>query len=239
VKAPHRLVIGVVSAVALSTSLAISVGAPAVRGLGPLPSTGLPLPTVSLPLPTLPLPTVSLPLPTVSLPLPTLPLPTVSLPLPTVSLPLPTVSLPVPTLSPTPSPPLPTLTAPPGSGTPQPTDGSQEAASTGANASPDGGASDNGSGGSGPDIPGDATQAGLQVPEAAVVAPSLPNVGTWLVPGLGVAVPALLVVVLVIVQVFGGAAGIRATRGMLDRVGMHVPPWLRRADATGERTGPG
>ena len=224
-KAPHRLLLGVLSAAALAVSLAISAGAPAVRGIGPLPSTGLPLPTVSLPLPSLPLP--SLPVPTVGLPLPT-----VSLPLPTISPPLPTASLPLPSVSP----PLPT--SPSGSATPRPSDAGASAASAGPSSSADEGAAGGGSQGSGPDAPGDATQAGLQVPGVVVVPPSLPNVGTWLVPSLGVGVPAILVAVLVLVQVLSGAAGIRATRGMLDRIGTHVPPWLRRIDAPGEGTRP-
>ena len=58
-------------------------------------------------------------------------------------------------------------------------------------------------------------------------------------PSLGVAVPAFLVAVLVLVQVLSGAAGIRATRGTLDRIGTHVPPWLRRVDARGEKSRPG
>jgi hypothetical protein len=214
-KAPRRLLLCVLSAATLAVSLAVSVGAPSVRGVGPLPSTGLPFPTVRLPVPT-----VSLPLPTIRLPLPT-----VSLPLPTVSLPLPSVSPPLPT-------------APSASGTPRPTDESASAGSAGPSSSVGDGAAGGGSQRSGPQAPGDATQAGLQVPGVVVVPPSLPNVGTWLVPSLGVAVPALLVAVLVLVQVLSGAAGIRATRGVLDRVGTHVPPLLRRTDASGEGTRP-
>jgi hypothetical protein len=66
----------------------------------------------------------------------------------------------------------------------------------------------------------------------------LPSIGSWLVPSLGVAVPALLVAGLVLVQVLGGATAIRAARGMLDRVGTNVPPWLRSGGPPGAGSEP-
>jgi hypothetical protein len=64
----------------------------------PVPLPSLPVPVPTLPLPTLPLPTLP-PLPTPTLP----PLPTPTLPVPTPTLRLPTPTLPLPTPTPTPS----------------------------------------------------------------------------------------------------------------------------------------
>ncbi|MGH2428307.1 MAG: hypothetical protein ACRDGV_05395 [Candidatus Limnocylindria bacterium] len=60
------------------------------------------------------------------------------------------------------------------------------------------------------------------------LAPTLPDVGSWLVPALGAAVPALIVALLVALQLAGGAAGLGLARAALERLATAAPPWIRR-----------
>lgn len=238
---PRRGILSLLAGVAMAASLAIGAGADPVRGVGPLPLSSPPVPIPSLPLPSLPvpvpsLPQASLPVPVPSLPVPSLPLP--SVPAPTIP-PLPSFPLPLPS----PGLPLPSIGQPtPGAGSPSPAPG---------DASPD--ASDAPDGASGPSTsdrddteppgaPGDDVTGGVSggirgapfarplVLEAPPLPPSLADVGSWLVPGLAVAVPALLVAGLVALEILSGALGVRVARGGLDRIGAVVPHWLCRGD---------
>jgi hypothetical protein len=208
--------------IGIAACLVIGSGTMPVRGVVPLPvaTPSLPVTIPSLPIPSLPIPTV--PLPTPSVPLPSLPLPSPSLPIP--SLPLPSIELgsPLPSLgTPRPSP----TPGEPGASAlvdgPRPADSGQDEDADGSPppASEEGGP---------PGAPGDGPIVDDQpwVAEPLPLPPSLPSVGSWLVPALGAAVPALLVVLLVAAQIIGGAAGLRAAGVTLDRSGAHVPPWL-------------
>jgi hypothetical protein len=204
--------IGLLAWLAVSTSLAIGLGTPPVRAEPlPLPS---PLPSIGLPSP---LPSIGLPSPLPSIDLS--PLPSIDLsPLPSIGLgtPLPTLSL---GLSPSPAP----STATSSSAAPS----ERPDASASNTPEPDASGAP-GAGGGGPVSAGaDATRGQISVPEAPPLAPSLPDLGSWLVPTLGVAVPAAVVAVLVALQLIGGAAALRVVRGSLDRIGSHVPSWLR------------
>ena len=227
---------------ALAASLAIGVGAHPVRGVGPLPLPSPPIPLPSFPLPSIPLPLPSVPVPTPSPPLPSLPLPLPSAPVPTPSLPLPSIPLPLPSIPvPTPSLPLPSLGQPTpalGTPTPSPAEGSPDSSATedDASAPATSGRDDTDP----PARPGSDVTGGVsggtrvapfarpRILETPPVPPSLADVGSWLVPGLAVVVPALLVAALVALEILSGAVGVRLARGGLDRIGSFVPSWLRR-----------
>jgi len=57
--------------------------------------------------------------------------------------------------------------------------------------------------------------------------PTLPDAGSWLVPAVGVAVPALIVAIIVVGQLIGGAAGLGLARAALERVRSVTPTWMR------------
>ena len=65
------------------------------------------------------------------------------------------------------------------------------------------------------------------LPELPPLMPALPDAGSWLVPVIGVAVPALIVALIVAAQVIGGAAGLRIARGALERIASIKPAWTR------------
>jgi hypothetical protein len=209
----------------LAASVAVGAGADPVRGVGPLPVPIPPTPIPSLPLPSLPLPGPSLPLPSPSLPapIPSLPLPSLPLPVPSPSLPLPSVGTGLPT-SPvgTPSP-IPGRATP--SAAPSPAGrsaaGTSDRDDTGTPAAP----SDDVTGG----VSGGTRTAPFTrptVPAGPPIPPSLPGVGSWLIPALGIAVPVLFLAALMAVQVLSGVVGLQVARGGLRRIGAMVPPWL-------------
>lgn len=197
--------------VALAASLAVGAGAHPVRGVGPLP-----LPSPPIPLPSVPLPSVPLPLPSPSVPMPSIPVP--SIPVPSPSLPLPSLGQPTPELGPpTPS---------PGGESLSQDDTSTPSTSDRDDTDPPGRAGDDVTGG----VSGGTRTAPFLRPwvlDVPPVPPSLADVGSWLVPGLAIAVPALLMVALVALEILSGAVGVRVARGGLDRIGSFVPSWLR------------
>jgi hypothetical protein len=195
---------GLLAWLAICTSLAIGLGTPPVRA-GPLP---LPSALPSLGLPT-PLPSLGLPTPLPSIGLPT--------PLPSIGTPLPTLSL---AFSPSPAP----------SGASSSPATSESAASSPSVGTKPGASGDAGGGANGIASGVPATTAApasqLSVPQAPPLPPSLPDLGSWLVPTLGVAVPAVVVAALVALQLIGGAAALRVVHASLDRIGSYVPSWL-------------
>lgn len=66
-----------------------------------------------------------------------------------------------------------------------------------------------------------------RIPELSAPVPVLPPLGTWLVPAIGVAVPALVGAAFLALQLLGGAAGLRMVRRTLDRVAAAAPRWSR------------
>jgi hypothetical protein len=221
----RRSVAALLAGAALAASLAVGAGGNPVHGVGLLPLPSPPMPHTSVPLASIPLPLPSVPVPTPSPPLPSVPLPLPSLPVPTPSLPLPTLGQPTPDLgTPTPS---------PGGVTPDSSatedDASTLTTSGRDDTEPPGPPGSEVTGG----VSGGTRTAPFARPrilEAPPVPPSLADVGSWLVPGLAVAVPALLLAALVAFEILSGAIGVRAARGGLDRVGSFVPHWLGRDD---------
>ncbi|HUH07560.1 MAG TPA: hypothetical protein VML96_07110 [Egibacteraceae bacterium] len=65
------------------------------------------------------------------------------------------------------------------------------------------------------------------IPGLSPPTPTLPDAGSWLIPVMGVAVPALIVALIVVAQVIGGAAGLRLARVALDRMMSLAPAWTR------------
>jgi hypothetical protein len=192
-------------------SLAVAIAGPVS---GAPPSTDVLLPTLPVPVPSLPLPTLpvpSLPLPTP--PLPTLPLPTLTLPTPSLPVPsLPLPSLPVPSVFPSvalPGTPLSTP-SPPGTATDLPSV---------ATPSP-----------SGAESPGSTSAAG------GLAGSSQPSDGTgstgstgsllpfedFVIPGLLIGVPALVLLAIIALQVAGALAWLPVVK---RRLGRSSPPW--------------
>ena len=224
----RKVLLAIAACASILWSLSRAMVAQPARALVPIP-----LPTVDLvsPLPTInlgtPLPTINLgtPLPTVDLlsPLPTVdlvsPLPTINLgtSLPSVDLgtPLPSVNLGTPLPSPAAS----------ESGTPFPA-GSEPGSEPSARDGPPIGIT-------GPvsvddfgpldravfttDPEARQAQAGRTLAEDPFEGRALLEVLEWAVPSVAVAVPLLLLVALLSIQVFGGAAWIHAARPHLDR----------------------
>jgi hypothetical protein len=190
---------GAVMALALLAAVtALPAGMAAALPPLPSPLPSLPLPTV--PLPTVPLPTPPLPTVSASLPLPTVPLPTV--PLPTVPLPTVLPSLPVPTVLPS-SPG--GAVEPTGLTTPLPSsrpDASTEAARSAAPSTltP--------VGGTGPDEP---SPSAFGAPAGASPPTSSPF-DAFVLPGLLVGIPALVLLLIVGIQAAGGAAWVPVIR---------------------------
>jgi hypothetical protein len=178
----------------------------------PLPS--LPVALPSLPLPSDPLPTV--PVPTPTLPLPSVPLPT--LPVPTPTLPVPTPTLPVAT---------PTLSLP--TSTPRPTSSPQPSVAMSPNPSQSRSPSPVPSiVGVGPD--GSTTNLGVPVVGQPVVASGVPEeplsptivdrgspFDSFVVPGLILGVPAIIILAILAAQLAVGAAWMPVIRRWLNR----------------------
>jgi hypothetical protein len=182
--------LGASGAIAAASLLVLALIGMPVAGAGPLPSLAtLPLPTLPpLPLPTLP----PLPLPTLP-PVPTLPLPTV--PLPTV--PLPTV-------------PLPTVPLP--SGLPGPT-----GSTPGGSPAPSASAGPFNSIAPGPATPASSNAGGAI---AAVEGPSVdqePSPFQFVLPLLIAGIPIAVILLIVGLQVAGGAAWLPVIRRWLNR----------------------
>jgi hypothetical protein len=203
--------------------LLLLLATPASAADLPLPS--LPVALPSLPVPTLPLPT---PVPTATLPpLPTLPAPTPTLPLPTLTLP-PPPTLPVPTPSlpvPTPTLPVATPTLPLSTPTPRPTASAQPSPSTTPSPSPSPAPSLVGGG-----PVGSPTTIGAPVVGQPVVAsgvperPGTPTVvdrgspfDSFVVPGLIVGVPAIIILGILLAQLAVGAAWMPVIKRWLNR----------------------
>jgi hypothetical protein len=177
-----------------------------------LPS--LPVPLPSLPVPTLPLPTLPLPTATVP-PLPTLPLPTPTLPLPTPTLPpLPTLPIPTPTL------PVSTPTLPIATATPRQTASAQPTPS----ATPSPATSIVGAGAIGSGTPVGPV-VGQPVSASGVpggpLTPTIVDRGSpfdsFVVPGLIVGVPLIIVLGILAAQLAVGAAWVPVIRRWLNR----------------------
>jgi len=184
---------------------------------------------VALPslLPSLPLP--SLPLP--SLPIPSHPLPTVSpsLPLPSVSPSLPLPSIPIPSLSPSiplPSNPLATASPSPstatrgssGPGGPSTSAATTPGASSGsASAAPSFAGSTGGSGGPsvGPGLVGSGGNGGAG------------GIGLIGLPPLAIAVPLVVLLGVLLMQIAGGAVWLPFMRRWLGRLSVKMPVWRR------------
>lgn len=215
---------------AVVASLAFGAGAHPVSALGPVSLPSLPVPVPSLPLPSLPLPTLpvpvpSIPLPSASIPPPSLPVPVPSTPPPSLGIELPSPDLGTPSSGPSATPPAGASASP--AGTAGRTSDRDDTAL--------GGPTDDVTGG----VSGGTRTAPFARPlvlEAPPVPPSVADVGSWLVPGLAVAVPALLVAALVALEILTGAVGVRVAGGGLDRIGSFVPHWLRRSQP-GHRSG--
>ena len=207
--------------------LLLLLATPASAADLPLPSLpvavpSLPVPTV--PLPTLPVATPKLPTPTLR-PLPTLPAPTPTLPLPTLTLP-PPPTLPVPTPSlpvPTPTLPVVTPTLPLPTPTPRPTATAQPSPSTTPSPSPAPSLV-----GGGP--VGSPTTLGAPVVGQPVLASGVPaGPGTptivdrgspfdsFVVPGLIVGVPAIIILGILLAQLAVGAAWMPVIKRWLNR----------------------
>ena len=193
-----RGALGVSGAIAAACLLLLALVGMPVAGAGPLP-----LATILPPLATIlpPLPTILPPLPTILPPLPTIPLPTV--PLPTAPLP----TLPLPTL------PLPTVPLP--SGLPGPTD-SAPAGSPAPSAS------------TGPFTSTTPTGSGLATPApsnadgviGSVEGPSVdqgPSPFQFVLPLLIAGIPIAVILLIVSLQVAGGAAWLPVIRRWLNR----------------------
>ena len=207
-----RGALGVSGAIAAACLLLLALVGMPVAGAGPLPLATIlpplatilpPLPTILPPLPTIvpPPPTILPPLPTILPPLPTIPLPTV--PLPTAPLP----TLPLPTL------PLPTVPLP--SGLPGPTD-SAPAGSPAPSAS------------TGPFTSTTPTGSGLATPAlsnadgviGSVEGPSVdqgPSPFQFVLPLLIAGIPIAVILLIVSLQVAGGAAWLPVIRRWLNR----------------------
>jgi hypothetical protein len=209
--------------------------------LPPLPSlpvsTLLPLPSASLPIATiLPVPSASLPIATI------LPLPSASLPLATRS-PLPSASLPTVTSAPLPSPSLPIATATPRSLTPMPRPSPAPSPFATAEVAP-----------ASTPVPPSPVPArvipvtssvgtrpastGLIVSEVSPERPVTVAVAAttrvaaaqlaWLVPGLVLGLPGVLLMAIVTAQILGAAAFLGLTRRTLG--GLGIDTVSRRAD---------
>jgi hypothetical protein len=199
---------------------ALAVGT--LAGLILVAGPGWPAPTRAnngIPLPTLPLPT---------LPLPSLPFPTVRATatpsLPSLPLPTPTASVVLPT--PTSAPPLPTAT------------GAAPTVSSSPSASPTPGIGATARPRPAPIIEGPSpttspagTVAAGGLPPSAEPRESrtsqAPSIGEVVVPALAVGVPAILVVVLLIIQLGIGAAWLPVARRMLGSIGLGA--WRRQS----------
>ncbi|MGH2385284.1 MAG: hypothetical protein ACRDGB_09580 [Candidatus Limnocylindria bacterium] len=213
-----RRAMGTLAAFASAACLVLGVGPPPIRAVDPLPlpsiDLGTPLPSIDL----------STPLPSIDLgtPLPSIDLGT---PLPSIDLGTPLPSVPPESASAAASPStFPSLSsAEPAEALPTPSPSS----------SPDGLFLPRA--GRSPNMGTVATSAetdGLipgkpSVPELPPLMPGLPDAGSWLVPVIGVAVPALVVALVVAAQVIGGAAGLRIARGTLERIASIKPAWTR------------
>lgn len=211
--------------VALATTVlgALLVLARPVAGADPLPvalpSLPIPIPSLPVPTPTLQVPTPTLPVPVPTLPplpIPTPPVPTLpplpSLPTPTLP-PLPTLpSVPTPTISiPSPSLPLPTIVPPSASASDSPFLGGGGPVSSG---------TPSGQG------PGGGPVGGVGVPGASdapsQVVSTTPGEGSspfdsFVLPGLLVGVPAILLLVILAAQAAVGAAWLPVIRRWLNR----------------------
>jgi len=208
-----RVTILLLAWLAIASSLAVGLAPRSVRAgplllPSPLPSIGLPSPLPSIGLPSIGLPSTGLP----SIGLPS--------PLPSIGIGTPLPSIPV---GASPSP------APSGTGSssaPSESPASSAPAAGKAAGSPGPSA---GTDGPAPGGPGGAevTNGAVTVPEAAPLPPSLPDLSSWLIPALGVAVPLVVVAGLVALQLIGGAAALRIVHASLNRVGSRVPPWLK------------
>ena len=212
-KAPGRRITAVVAAFAIVASLCVGMRPPSIRAFDPLPSIDLlsPLPSIDL---LSPLPSVNLgsPLPSVNL---GSPLPSVNLgtPLPSVNLgtPLPTPSSAQPRRSPAESPEggggaSPSSASPsPGvverSSTNPPAASATERSPVGTSASDDAGSAEP-----------------VGIPELGPPTPRLSDVGSWLVPAVGVGVPFIVAILAVLAQVFGGAGAVHFARRVVNRI---------------------
>lgn len=84
--------------------------------------------------------------------------------------------------------------------------------------------------GPGGDRPADGTEEGLGEPavgELPRLGPTIPDVGTFLIPVIGIAVPVILAAALLVLQAAGGIAGIRLAHRSLERTASLVPRWMR------------
>ena len=222
---PRRLAGHGVSGLVVTAAIgALLLVARPASALG-LPDPSLPIALPSVPLPTLALPTLPpLPVPTVRLPtVPPLPLPTVSpptLPPPPTRPPLPTLVPPTPTLPvPTPTLSIPTPSLPVGTARPAPSP-SPSAALAGASpgASPGGGAGPSPGTLSGASaVPVDASTGPSAVDAPIVGSGSGSSLGSLVVPGLILGIPAILVLGILAAQLAVGVAWLPVIRRWLGR----------------------
>lgn len=219
-----RVVAGPIAAALILAGVVLGLAPSRAVSVPPLPSVGLPSLLPTLP-PLSPLPTIDLgsPLPTSTLPALS-PLPSVGLPSPLPTLPplspLPTVNVG------TPRPSLSVLVSPAASSVapdPEPTPTLDAGDPGGANGAP-------GGLGGGNVPPADGADEGLGRPAIVELAPpvaAVPDVGTLLIPAIGVAAPVLVAVAILTLQVLGGAAGVRLARRTLERFASVPPRWTR------------
>jgi hypothetical protein len=229
----RRVPILLLAWLAIASSLAVGLAPRSVRA-GPLLLLPSPLPSIGLPspLPSIGLPSIGLPSPLPSIGLPS-PLPSIGLPspLPSIGVGTPLPSIPVGgSTSPAPS-----GTGPSSAPSESPSSSAPAAGQAAGSPGPSAGSDRRAAGGPGG---AEVTNGAVTVPEAAPLPPSLPDLGSWLVPALGVAVPILVVAGLVALQLIGGAAALRIVHASLDRVGSRVPPWLK-PDGRAAGDGPG
>lgn len=221
-----RFAVGLLASASMIAGLVVSQP-PAPAAGGPLPSLGLEsLPLPSLDLETPPLPSIGLetpPLPSIGLgsPLPSLDLESPPLPSLDLGTPLPSIDLDTPSPSTGPE-------------TPRP---SSSAGGAAASPGPSGAASARGEAARGerPPVGGNAATVEDRTPPEGRPTlvhlpepnPTIPNVGTWLVPAIGVAVPGLIALLFVAIQIVGGAAATGMAQRVIKHASSFTPAWRR------------